>query len=66
MAIALKEDCSAALDETGLDYVQRLDFSAQRMDDLTRDLLDYGRLSHVDLPVESISIVYFTVAESVA
>lgn len=56
LAIALKEDYSHALDAVGLDYVSRLDGSAQRMDALTRDLLDYGRLSHVDLTFETIPL----------
>jgi signal transduction histidine kinase len=56
MAIALREDCSSSLDEMGRDYVARLDGSAERMDQLTKDLLDYGRLSHVALTLESINL----------
>lgn len=55
LSIALKEDYSPALDETGRDYVQRLEGSAERMDALTKDLLDYGRLSHIELTIEPLN-----------
>ena len=56
MAIALREDYSASLDELGKDYVSRLDGSAKRMDELTHDLIEYGRLSHVDVSLERVSL----------
>jgi signal transduction histidine kinase len=56
LAIALREDYSTSLDSVGQDYVQRLDCSAQRMDDLTKDILDYGRLSHIDMPLQPVAI----------
>ncbi len=49
-ADALVEDCSAALDPRGKDYTQRMAAAAHRMDDFIQDLLDFGRLAHVELP----------------
>ena len=47
----LLEDYAANFDETGRDYGRRIVESAARMDALINDLLDYGRLSQIDLPL---------------
>ncbi|MFN6565140.1 MAG: ATP-binding protein [Nostoc sp. ChiSLP01] len=49
LAQALQEDYSDRLDSTGQDYIQRIVASAERMDGLIQDLLDYSRLSQVEI-----------------
>ncbi|WP_445637826.1 histidine kinase [Nostoc sp. DSM 114161] len=49
LAQALQEDYSDRLDSTGQDYIQRIFASAERMDGLIQDLLDYSRLSQVEI-----------------
>ncbi len=44
-AIALTEDCGPQLDETARDYVRRIQRASERMDQLTRDVLNYSRVS---------------------
>ncbi|MDB6024840.1 MAG: hypothetical protein JWM68_1063 [Verrucomicrobiales bacterium] len=53
---ALIEDYDNVLDSNGQNYTRRIDQAAGRMDELIQDLLDYGKLGHVDLPVETISL----------
>jgi PAS domain S-box-containing protein len=47
----LLEDYAAKFDDTGRDYGRRIVESAGRMDSLINDLLDYGRLSQIELPL---------------
>ncbi|MBD2679479.1 MULTISPECIES: ATP-binding protein [Nostoc] len=49
LAQALQEDYSDRLDSNGQDYIQRIVASAERMDGLIQDLLDYSRLSQVEI-----------------
>ncbi|PYE53801.1 sensor histidine kinase [Deinococcus yavapaiensis] len=51
-AEAVREDYGAALDEDGRDMLRRIAQSAARMDALIHDLLEYSRLSRVELPLE--------------
>lgn len=51
MSRILMEDYAAALDKDGQEYFGRIMEAAQRMDDLIRDLLDYARITTVQLPV---------------
>lgn len=56
MSRILMEDYAESLDQDGQDYLTRIVDSAQRMDDLIRDLLDYARITTVQLslgPVEA-------------
>ncbi len=55
-ALALNEDYNDALDECARDFVKRIGESAQRMDSLTQDLLDYGRLSHVEFEIRPVDL----------
>jgi len=49
LAQALLEDCGDGLDELGRDYAERVVASAQRMERLIQDLLEYSRVSRVEL-----------------
>jgi PAS domain S-box-containing protein len=51
MSRILMEDFGNVLDEDGQDYFGRIMDAAQRMDDLIRDLLDYARMTTVQLPL---------------
>ncbi len=50
MSRILMEDYAEKLDKDGQDYFWRVMDAAQRMDDLIRDLLDYARITTVQLP----------------
>ncbi|MDB6024525.1 MAG: putative histidine kinase, classic [Verrucomicrobiales bacterium] len=52
---ALLLDYAPSLDATAVDYLQRIDRGAKRMDLLVNDLLAFGRLAHVDLPLQKVS-----------
>jgi PAS domain S-box-containing protein len=54
MSRILMEDYAGVLDEDGQDYFSRIMDAAQRMDDLIRDLLDYARMTTVQLPMGQI------------
>jgi signal transduction histidine kinase len=51
----LVEDYAQALDDTAREHARRIADSAVRMDQLIRDLLEYGRLSSADLPLSSVN-----------
>ncbi len=53
---ALIEDYNPVLDPAGKNYTKRIDESAGRMDELIQDLLDYGKLGHVSLPLEKVAL----------
>ncbi|HKS37446.1 MAG TPA: PAS domain S-box protein [Verrucomicrobiae bacterium] len=44
------------LDDTARDYVNRISTAAVRNDELIRDLLEYGRLSHEDVPLTPVDL----------
>lgn len=50
----LLEDYAPHFDAEGRDYAHRVVAATSRMDILIRDLLDYGRLGHVNLPVQQV------------
>lgn len=55
-ADALREDCGPQLDSCGVDYLDEITRAAGRMNNLVQDLLDYGRVSRVEIPLEDISL----------
>ncbi len=55
-AQALREDCDASLDDRGRDYLNEITSAASRMNALVQDLLDYGRVSRIDMPLESMRL----------
>ncbi|BAN35672.1 PAS/PAC sensor signal transduction histidine kinase [Sulfuricella denitrificans skB26] len=55
-AQALEEDYGAKLGSTGLDYIQRIVTSAQRMDTLIQDLLAYSQLARADIEIKPVSL----------
>ncbi|BAY79462.1 two-component hybrid sensor and regulator (plasmid) [Nostoc linckia NIES-25] len=56
LAQALQEDYSDRLDSTGQDYIQRIVASAERMDGLIQDLLNYSRLSQVEINLGALNL----------
>jgi signal transduction histidine kinase len=52
----LEEDYSDRLDARGTDYIRRIGQAARRMDDLVKDLLAYGQLSHIELPSAQVDL----------
>jgi len=55
-AQAMVDDFGSRLDPTCLDYARRVAGSARKMDALIVDLLAYGRLIHLDVQLESVSL----------
>ena len=55
-AEAMREDCAANLDERGLDYLKEITNAAARMNVLVQDLLDYGRVSRVDMTLNKVNL----------
>jgi signal transduction histidine kinase len=55
-AEAMREDCAANLDERGLDYLNEITHAASRMNVLVQDLLDYGRVSRVDITLNRVNL----------
>jgi PAS domain S-box-containing protein len=56
LTAALAEDYGANLDQTGQEYTERIMLAARWMDQLIQDLLSYGRISHMELPMKSVSL----------
>lgn len=54
-SILLKE-YGAHFDETGQEYALRISEAASRMDELIRDLLEYGRLCHAAMPLDKVDL----------
>jgi signal transduction histidine kinase len=52
----LIEEYGPRLDERGRDYARRVSNAAQRMDRLVQDLLAFGRLAHVAVPVARVNL----------
>jgi CHASE1-domain containing sensor protein/nitrogen-specific signal transduction histidine kinase len=52
----LVEEYGPRLDERGRDYARRVCNAAQRMDGLVQDLLAFGRLAHVAVPVGPVNL----------
>jgi light-regulated signal transduction histidine kinase (bacteriophytochrome) len=55
-ATILLEEYDTALNSVGQDLLHRIASSVERMDNLLVDLLDYSRLSRVDLPLQPINL----------
>jgi len=55
-AEAMREDCAANLDQRGLDYLNEITNAASRMNVLVQDLLDYGRVSRVDITLNRVNL----------
>jgi PAS domain S-box-containing protein len=53
---ALREDYGERLDDQGREYLQEVSDAVARMNALVQDLLDYGRVSRISLPLESVSL----------
>jgi PAS domain S-box-containing protein len=56
LAQAILEDYEDVLDDTGQLYARELFAAAQRADQLTIDLLTYGRLSRADITVQPLNL----------
>jgi signal transduction histidine kinase len=52
----LLADHAAKLDETGRDYLQRIDSAAKRLDHLIQDVLSHSRLSRAELTLEPVNL----------
>jgi PAS domain S-box-containing protein len=60
-AEALQEDCAKDLDQQGQEYLDEIIKAAARMNSLVQDLLEYGRISRINLqlvPVKLKDAVY--------
>lgn len=55
-AEAILEDYGSLLDETGLDFLRRICRSAERMEELIDDLLEYSRLTRSDIILEKVQL----------
>ena len=56
LTAAVVDDYGFRLDKDGQEYLERIDAAAKRMDQLISDLLAYGRMGHVDLPVQQLDL----------
>ncbi|BAZ52210.1 two-component hybrid sensor and regulator [Nostoc sp. NIES-4103] len=66
LAQALQEDYGDQLDSDGQEYIQRIVASAERMDGLIQDLLNYSRLSRAEMKLRLLNlteIVTYAVAQ---
>jgi len=55
-AEALQEDCAKDLDQQGREYLDEIIKAAARMNTLVRDLLEYGRVSRIDLQLAPVNL----------
>jgi PAS domain S-box-containing protein len=55
-AEALLDDYGPVLDDTGKEYTRRMMAAANRLDEFIQDLLDFGRLAHVELPLRFVDL----------
>jgi signal transduction histidine kinase len=55
-AEALLDDYTQALDQTAREYARRMAAAAHRLDEFIQDLLDFGRLAHVELPRKEVDL----------
>jgi PAS domain S-box-containing protein len=56
MSEILLEDFSPKLGDEGQGYARRIAQAAERLDHLTRDLLEYSRLARADVAIDTLSI----------
>jgi PAS domain S-box-containing protein len=52
----LLDDYGPRFDPRGTDYLHRVSSAAQRMDELVQDLLAYGRLAHMSVPLGKVNL----------
>ncbi len=52
----LREEYADKFDDLGKDYSKRIVDSVERMNRLIDDLLDYGRLSNMELPLQTLNV----------
>jgi signal transduction histidine kinase len=55
-AEALQEDCAKGLDQQGLEYLDEIIKAAGRMNLLVQDLLEYGRVSRINLQLAPVNL----------
>lgn len=55
-ADALREDYGATFDERATDYLNEISSAAGRMNHLVQDLLDYGRVSRINIPLKTVNL----------
>jgi PAS domain S-box-containing protein len=55
-AEALHEDCAKGLDQQGREYLNEIITAAGRMNSLVQDLLEYGRISRIDLQLAPVNL----------
>jgi signal transduction histidine kinase len=56
-ADALREECEGQLNQTGQDYLAEIVSAASRMNLLVQDLLEYGRVGRISVPLASVSLL---------
>jgi PAS domain S-box-containing protein len=56
-AVALQEDYGDKLDDGAMDYLNEITAAAGRMNALVQDLLDYGRISRVEMSLEPVKLL---------
>ncbi len=52
----LLAESASSLSATTQDYAKQIPLGANRMDMLVQDLLDYGRLGHIEIPLRTLSL----------
>lgn len=52
----LQEDCADQLDEIGLEYIEGIGESAQEMDQLVVDLLEYSRIGRIKVELSQVDL----------
>jgi PAS domain S-box-containing protein len=55
-AEALQEDCATGLDQQGREYLEEIIKAAARMNSLVQDLLEYGRISRINLQLMPVNL----------
>ncbi len=56
-AVALQEDYGEKLDPGAMEYLNEITAATKRMNALVQDLLDYGRISRVEMSLEPVKLV---------
>jgi PAS domain S-box-containing protein len=59
-ADALREDYDSRLDQQGRQYIAEISSAAARMNSLVQDLLDYGRIGRISMPLETVKLLQAT------
>ncbi|MBA4147265.1 MAG: transporter substrate-binding domain-containing protein [Verrucomicrobia bacterium] len=53
---ALQQDYGGKLDDVGQDYLRRISFAAERMENLVRDVLAYSQASRAEFKIENVTL----------